>query len=44
MMDYGDYRASDKTFCKRRHWIHVYRIAADQVLLLMVITDILNIL
>ncbi len=30
MMDYGDYRASDKTFCKRRHWIHVYRIAADE--------------
>lgn len=27
-MNYGNYRASDKTFCTRRHWIPVYRIAA----------------
>ena len=30
MMNKGGYRASDKTFCKQRHWIAVYRIAADE--------------
>lgn len=30
MMNHGGYRASDKTFCKQRHWISVYRIAADE--------------
>jgi hypothetical protein len=26
----GAYKASDKTFCKQRHWLSVYRIAADE--------------
>lgn len=30
MMNHGGYRASDKTFCKQRHWVAVYRIAADE--------------
>lgn len=30
MMNHGGYRESDKTFCKQRHWISVYRIAADE--------------
>ena len=30
MMNHGSYRASDKTFCKQRHWLSVYRIAADE--------------
>ncbi len=30
MMNHGGYRASDKTFCKQRHWIAVYRITADE--------------
>ena len=30
MMNYENYRASDKTFCKQRHWIPVYHIAADE--------------
>ena len=30
MMNHGGYRNSDKTFCKQRHWIAVYRIAADE--------------
>ena len=30
MMNHGGYRASDKTFSKQRHWIAVYRIAADE--------------
>lgn len=30
MMNHGGYRASDKTFCKQRHWIAIYRIAADE--------------
>lgn len=30
MMNHGGYRASDKIFCKQRHWIAVYRIAADE--------------
>ena len=30
MMNHGGYRSSDKTFCKQRHWIAVYRIAADE--------------
>ena len=30
MMNHGGYRSSDKTFCKQRHWIAIYRIAADE--------------
>ncbi|MBR2238113.1 MAG: type I restriction endonuclease subunit R [Prevotella sp.] len=30
MMNHGGYRASDRTFSKQRHWIAVYRIAADE--------------
>lgn len=30
MMNHGGYRTSDKTFCKQRHWVAVYRIAADE--------------
>ncbi|MBQ2026263.1 MAG: hypothetical protein II215_07325, partial [Paludibacteraceae bacterium] len=30
MMNHGGYQASDKTFCKQRHWISIYRIAADE--------------
>ena len=30
MLRHGGYRASDRTFCKQRHWIAVYRIAADE--------------
>ena len=30
MINHGGYRATDKTFCKQRHWISIYRIAADE--------------
>ena len=30
MLNHGGYRPSDKTFCKQRHWIAIYRIAADE--------------
>lgn len=30
MMNHGGYRSSDKTFCKQRHWIAIYRVAADE--------------
>ena len=30
MMNHGGYRPSDKTFYKQRHWVAVYRIAADE--------------
>lgn len=30
MMNHGGYRSSDKTFCKQRDWIAIYRIAADE--------------
>lgn len=30
MMNHGGYRSSDKTFCKQRHWVAVYRIAVDE--------------
>ncbi len=30
MFNHGGYRDSDRTFCKQRHWISVYRIAADE--------------
>lgn len=30
MFNHGGYRTSDKTFCKQRHWLSVYRVAADE--------------
>lgn len=30
MIHHGGYKASDRTFCKQRHWISIYRIAADE--------------
>ncbi len=30
MFNHGGYRDSDRTFSKQRHWISVYRIAADE--------------
>lgn len=30
MLNHGGYRAADRTFCKQRHWISIYRIAADE--------------
>lgn len=30
LFNHGGYKASDKTFCKQRHWLSVYRIAADE--------------
>ncbi len=30
MMNHGGFRHSDRTFCKQRHWIAVYRIATDE--------------
>ena len=30
IMNHGGYRASDRTFSKQRHWIAIYRIAADE--------------
>lgn len=30
MIHHGGYKASDRTFCKQRHWIAIYRIAADE--------------
>lgn len=30
MFNHGGYLNSDKTFCKQRHWISVYRIVADE--------------
>lgn len=29
-MNHGGYRTSDRTFSKQRHWIAIYRIAADE--------------
>ena len=30
LFSHGEDKASDKTFCKQRHWLSVYRIAADE--------------
>ena len=30
IMNHGGYRTSDRTFSKQRHWIAIYRIAADE--------------
>lgn len=30
LMNHGGYVSSNKTFCKQRHWVSVYRIAVDE--------------
>ena len=30
LLNHGGYKKTDKTFCKQRHWLSVYRIAADE--------------